>query len=506
MFPPEDHLERLAKYKRMRKLFEGKHWEVLDRASSIYQNHLKKQQLNTLYMACNMLGILTSKPSDLMFGNPPIYEVSKDSNSNEQGILNSIVERNRLNLLGREITAGSGYRGDSFIKAYFDYRDDVSELPYVPSSIKMEPIISAQDPSTVFPELARGSRKRFKAVNIAYIEWISKGKTEIPILNVERHIPGFIEYSRFRLSSNGPEGYSTQYGIGITTYTIEEEIPTGREEDLVETGIPHILIYHVPHQTTDENWEGRGTVEMIEDLVAGVNDRLVQIDYILYKHSDPNMYGPDLADSKEMSSGGIYIPVRKDEIPPAYMVWNSQLEGAFRELELLLSMIYQVAETPQWLFGQTVSHTGGTGTSHTDQSSIKARFMPILSKVQRIRDHVDYAFRSALRDALQLANRGNAEIDGFQSTEVVLPKIRWNDGLPKDEKEMAEVMQIRTGAKATIDVLSAIKQLDNVDDSTAEEIVSRIKDEEEEALTVQSSIFNQETSHVTDSKESEVND
>lgn len=499
MFPPQNHIERLAKYKRMRKLFEGKHWEILERANTIYKNQLKKSQLDTLYMAVNVVGILTSKPSDLMFGEPPIYETGKGPNSPEQKALNRIVERNRLNILGREITVGAGYRGDSFIKTYFGYRDDVSELPYIPDSIKMEAVIEAQDPSTVFPELARGSRKKFKAINIATVEWVQQPDgTEIPFLNVERHTPGFIEYSRFRLVENGPEGYSTQYGVGIPTYTIAERVPTGRAEDLVETGIPNILVYHIPYQTTDEKWQGIGTAEVIEDLIAGINDRLVQIDYILFKHSDPNMYGPDLTDSKEMESGGIYIPVRKDDVVPGYMTWESQLEAAFRELELLLSLVYQVSETPQWLFGQTVGNVGGTGTSHTDQASIKARFMPILTKVQRIRDNVDHALKSALRDALLLENKGNEGVDGFEPLEPVTPKIIWKDGLPRDEKAMAEVMQIRTGGKATIDVRSAIKQMDDVDDATAEEIMRRIDEDEKKEMTVNSSIFNDQTAHITD--------
>jgi nitrogen regulatory protein PII-like uncharacterized protein len=496
-FPPVGHVERLAKYQRMKKLFDGKHSEIFNRAMSIYQNKLKADQLRTLYIACNILGILTTKPSDMMFGEPPTYESGKGSKSKEQQALNRIVSRNRLNLLGHEVTTGAGYRGDSFIKVYFNYREDLSELPYIPSSYKMEPIIEAQDPSTVFPELAKGSRKKFKAVNIAHIEWVKDpvSKREIPYLNVERHLAGFIEYHRFRLKPNGPEGI--QYGI--PTYTIEERVPTGRKEDLIETGVPNILVYHIPYQTTDEDWQGIGTAERIEDLIAAINDRLVQIDHILFKHSDPNMYGPDLSDAKEMSSGGVYIPIRKDEPPPAYMVWDSKLEGAFRELELLLSLVYQVAETPQWLFGTTVSNnSGGTGTSHTDAASLKARFMPILSKVKRIRAHVDLAFKQAIRDAMILENVGNESVEGFEPYEPVEVNILWNDGMPRDEKALAEMWAIRTGNKPTADVRSAIKDMDNLTDEQAEEIMQRIKQEEEEAAMVTGSIFNEETAHITD--------
>lgn len=492
-FPPKAEIGRLAKNKRVKKLFDGKHKEVFHRASTIYRSKVKQEQLNTLYIACNILGILTTKPSDLLFGEAPIYESGREYDSLEQEAVNRIVSRNRLNLLGHEITTGAGYRGDSFIKVYFNYREDLSELPYIPSSHKMEPIIEAQDASTVFPELAKGSRKKFKAVNIAHVEWTTNAAgTEIPYLNVERHLPGFIEYSRFRLQTKG-DGFTQ----GITTFDIVEEIPL--ENNLIETGVPNILVYHIPYQTTDEEWQGIGTVERIEGLIAAINDRLVQIDHILFKHSDPNMYGPDLSDAKEISTGGIYIPVRKDEVPPAYMTWSSEMDAAFKELELLLSLVYQVAETPQWLFGTVIgTGTGGTGTSHTDSGSIKARFMPILSKVKRIRSHVDAAYKQAIHDAMILENIGNESIPDFKAYEPVEISILWNEGLPRDEKEVAEMWQIRTGGKATADVRTAIKDMSQLNDTQAEALIKRIQEEEDAEMTVTSSIFNDETNHITD--------
>jgi len=53
-------------------------------------------------------------------------------------------------------------------------------------------------------------------------------------------------------------------------------------------------------------------------------------------------------------------------------------------------------------------------------------------------------------------------------------------------------MQIRTSGKSTLDVQSAIKRQDEVDDDKAKEIMSRIEDDETAAMgTVDSSIFNQ---------------
>lgn len=481
-FPPKEDIERLASYKRSKSLFDGKLHELQERAARLMQSPQQAEQLVSLRMAVNLLDIIVTKPADMLFGEPPVYEPgSKNATNRQREAIESIVKRNRLNQLGHELVTGTGYRGDGFLKVYFNYREDVSELPYIPESMKMEPIIETQDPSTVFVEMARGSRKKFKAINIAFVTWeysLAK-RTEIPYLNVERHIPGFIEYRKFRLSTLGPDGVNNQFGSAIETYRIEEEVPSGKPA-LVETGVDKPLIFHVPYKTVDTDWKGIGMGARLEDLILGIADRLAQIDYILWKHADPNIYGPDL-DEKAVASGGKYIPVRKDEVAPAYMTWNSQLEAAFRELETLVGLVYQIAEIPQWVFGTSIGQAGGSGTSHTDSSSLQARFLPLLSKVKRIRSHVDEAFTNAIETAMKLDNIGNADVSSFEKYEPVEVSIRWKDGLPRNRKEEAEVMSVRTGGKATLDVKSAIKQLDEVSEAEAEEILSRI-DEDEELL------------------------
>lgn len=62
------------------------------------------------------------------------------------------------------------------------------------------------------------------------------------------------------------------------------------------------------------------------------------------------------------------------------------------------------------------------------------------------------------------------------SDEVI--DIKWEDGLPQDEKQMAEIMQIRTGNKPTISQKSAIKILDNRSDDSAEVELEAILDDE----------------------------
>lgn len=494
-FPPQDSIQRLAKYKRGKKIFDGNVIEIYERASELLKDTPHAPQLQKLYIAVNIMDILCTKPADLLVGEPPKYESGKDHASIEQQRINSIAEENDLTQLLHEITTGNGYRGDAWLKTYYNVRQDMSAIPEglrIPS-VSPEPIIESINASHVFPELARGSSKKFKAINIAWIEYVETRNDEKVFLNVERHVPNYIIYERFALEDKGVD---TTWGVPIPTFYIGDKVATGRDNDVIETGVPSLLVEHVPYKSVDDNWQGISVVEKLESVLAAINDRLVQIDYILWKHSDPTAYGPEIDGGGDSTRfGGKYIPMRKDDATPGYMIWNGQLDAAFKELDMLLGIVFQMSETPQWLFGTTLTpDSGGTGTSHTDGVAIKARFMPILSKVKRIRTYVDKAIRDSLWKAQILENFANEEVDDFTPYEPVYPTITWSDGLPKNEKELAEVMQIRTGGKPTIDVQSAIKKQDDVDDIQARQTIERIDDDETRANGfVDASIFNAET-------------
>jgi hypothetical protein len=490
-FPPVQHRERISRYKRLKKLFQGKQIEVYERASKLLKDTPHADQLAQLYIAVNLADVLVTKAADLLVGEPPSFESGLPDSSEEQKAVNRYVEENDLVKLVHESAIGNGYRGDAWFKTRYGYRQDFSEVEKlggkIPDNVVMEPIIEHVNAEFVFPEISRGNVKSFKAVVIATVEYVIDGKSEKPFLNVERHIPGYIIYERYRLFEF-EGGIDTRWGYPLNVYTIGERVATGREEDAVETGVPHLLVHHIPYKSVDDDWEGVGGLEKLESLLAAINDRVVQIDYVLWKNADPTAYGPELEGADgQVRLGGAYIPVAKEDATPGYMNFEGQLTSAFKELEVLISLVFQLAETPQWLFGTVLGeNSGGTGTSHTDSASIKARFMPILSKVKRIRTHYDKAIRDALWTC-QLLDIAHGEAD----FEAVYPTINWQDGIPKNAKEEAEIMQIRTGGKPTIDVQSAIKRQDGVDDEKATEIISRIEEDEKTANGfVDSSIFN----------------
>lgn len=490
-FPPVNAVERIAKYRRMKKLYDGKQAEVYERATALLKDTPHNAQLQQLYIAANIADIIATKPADLLVGEAPIFDSGIGDDTPQQAAINNYVEENDLVKLVHESALANGYRGDAWLKVRYDYRQDYSALVAhglpIPDDAEMEPIIEHVAADCVFPITSNGNVKKFKSVVIASVEWVVSQKEDIPYLNVEQHLPGFIINERYRLQTF-EGGVNSAYGYPVQLFKIVEKVS---DSELTVTGVPHLLVHHVPYKSTDDQWEGKGTLEALETILIAINDRLAQIDYILWKHSDPTAYGPKLGTQGNARLTGTYLEITKDDIAPGYMTWNGQLDAAFKELETLIGLAFQIAETPQWLFGTVLGdqNAGGTGTSHTDGAAIKARFMPILTKVSRIRTHYDRALRDALYNC-QLLDIAHGDAD----FEAVYPVIHWQDGLPHNEKELAEIMEIRTGGKPTIDVITAIKRMDTLDDIQAAAIVDRIEaDTTREMGTVEPTIFNEES-------------
>ena len=83
-FPPIADRERISKYKRLKKLFQGKQFEVYERASAILKDTPHAKQLEQLYIAVNLADIIATKPADLLVGEPPSFESGLPDNSDQQ--------------------------------------------------------------------------------------------------------------------------------------------------------------------------------------------------------------------------------------------------------------------------------------------------------------------------------------------------------------------------------------------------------------------------------------
>lgn len=476
MYPHDDHIERILRYKENKKLFKGQHYEVF---KSI-EDRLDKDKKELIYVSVNMAGIIAKKSADFLFGEDPTYSAGKTDDAPEQSAIERIVDENDLNSLNYKSALGNAYRGDSFYKVRWGQEYD----GLVPKDFDpFRAIIEPQNAEYVFPETFDGDNTRIKAYHIAYPKLMGTTKNgDIWHLIVESHYPQKIVNARFEMK---PETVNKRNEILQWKITGVVEEPTE-----VKTGVPFPLVVHVPNFGTDDSWEGIDDLSEHKAIFDEINARLSQIADILDKHSDPPIavpagtIGEDHLGRPTYNVGldKVFEVMGKDDVIPEYITWNGQLQSAFMELDKLVEFLLMTAEIPEVALGASNS-----GTSGSSGLAIKFRMNSLLSKINRKRQ----AYNKGIKKVFFLAQLlEHTRAKKKPDYEIVKPIIHFQDGLPKDDLEQANIMNIRTGGKATVSQKTALMKMDGLTEEQAEAELKRIRDEDKEEEFANPSVFN----------------
>ena len=165
---------------------------------------------------------------------------------------------------------------------------------------------------------------------------------------------------------------------------------------------------------------------------------------------------------------GNYFPRDTNEDPSvSYITWDAQLEANFKIIEKLINILSTVSEMGSAIFDNEAKQ--GQIASGT---ALRRMMISPLAKVNRVRMRFDSSVKKAIKLCSQLGGEGIVDL----SKEKI--NIFWNDGLPGDPKEEAEVMAIRTGNKSTLSQYSAIQRLDNLSDKDTAKEIEAIKQDE----------------------------
>lgn len=474
MYPPKEHKERVDRYRENAELVRC-NADLIKRLSEEIEVDPKR------YIYANYAGLICKKAADLLFGDSPIYSAGEEASA-EQSALDRIVKENTLNTTNYEMAHGNAYRGDSFYKIKWaqEYRGILPE-----SQDPYRAVIESQNAAYVFPETVPGNAKKVAAYHIAVpIAFTEEGQIRWE-LHVETHVPGEIMFSKFEMTA------LTTRDDEVTSWTITKEL-----EDVdapLKTGVPAPLIVHVPNFSFDDTWSGLDDISEHKALFREINNRLTQIASILDKHADPILTvpagvledGPDGVPQQRAAYAKVFEVIDSGSVVPQYVTWDGQLESAFKELDKLIDTLLTTSELPPIALGKE-----NAGTSGATGLAVKYRMNPLLSKIARKRQYFDKALTEALFIAQLLEQaQSKASID-YTPTK---PHIIFSDGLPTDDREQAEIAQIRTGGKPTMSVRDAVKRLDGLTDEQAEQAMSRIDEDEKRVNgTVDGTIFNEE--------------
>jgi hypothetical protein len=471
-YPHPNHTARIQRYGDNRKLFAGEHYDVFERQNT----RLSKTQRDIVYLAINLPGLICKKSADFLFGEYAQYSSGKSADAPEQKAIEKLAADNYLNITNYQMALGAAIRGDAFYKLRWG-QEHGGLLPanLDPFRVFIEP----QNAEYVFPETDPMNANHIAAYHIAYPVVVNDTADQEWVLNVESHYPGKIVYHKHRMH---PE--STSEDGMILTWRIYAHIEGSLTE--VETGIPFPLVVHVANCALDDSWQGFDDLSELKPLLDELNNRVSLVSVILDKHSDPALAIPSgLLDTDEdgrlifhVGRDKIFEITGKDEIIPQYITWDGQLQAAFTEINFLVDQILTIAEIPSVALGKDNS-----GTSGSSGLSIKWRMNSLLAKVNRKRGYFDKALTQVFIIAQLLE-----KTYGKARYEIVKPKILFQDGLPDDDMENAQIMSLRTGGQPTLSQKSAIIRLDNLTSEQADKEMEQLKDETDK---VDSSIFNE---------------
>lgn len=469
LYPPRGHRNRIARYRENKQLFKGNHFDVFEKYQNLPQHKV--------YISVNLAGLICKKSADFLFGEPPTFSAGKGADSAEQEKLDTWVTENELYTKLQQSATANAYRGDSFFKVRWGQKwgGRVNEA-FDPFRI----IIDAQNPMYVFPETSPGDATQIEAYHLAFPTFV-EGSGDRWILYVETHRPNQIEYSAFHL------GVSETRGIEPTSWNILDEIVSARRVE--ETGVPFPLIVHVPNYAVDDEWEGIDDLSESKPLFDELNRRLSAVSEILDKHADPAIAVPSGVIGEDEFGNPTFMVGRdkvfevmgKDDVVPQYITWNGQLQSAFEEIDRITELILTNSEIPSVALGK-----GDAGTSGSSGLAIKFRMNSLLAKINRKRQFYDRALKELFMLCQMVEDAKLGSRKGYEFFQV---KIHFKDGLPQDDMELATIMNIRTGGKATLSAKSALMRMDNLTEEQADEELARIEEEAEKANEAAEKMF-----------------
>ena len=437
-WPPEGSRARLKLYKQNRQLFEGEHEKVFKRWVQL----LRQDQKATLEMVLNWPKRLSTLWADLLLGEAPIIR-SGEPDSPEQQRIQRFIDSGLIPTIYEGVIDTSRF-GDGIFKIRYD---------------GTQAIIDGQAPDFWFPVASPDNVKDIQAHVLA---WTYEQNTVLFGANRKQKFLKCEIHERGKITTRIHQMNGDRIGNMVGS------------EEVVMTGVDDFLVVQVSNLLTTDRVIGLDDYRDLDSIIQELEMRIAQISKILDKHADPNMYGPDTAIEEDaetgeasLKGGGSYFPVGPDEEPPGYVIWDGQLEAAFKQIDTLMTQFYMLSETSAAAFGELKAGLAESGTA------LRRLMMTPLAKTNRIRMRFDPAIKKLLKLATEL------EVVNGAKDSVKLPNltIDWNDGLPDDSAEETHIEAERYMAGLT-SLESAVKRLYRLEGKNLAEELKKIKEEQ----------------------------
>lgn len=454
-YPPTEESERLRRYRQNAALFDGEHFaDSAYRSSStfprsetvdIYRKAASRisrvvgnfQDIVSFPTLLNYQRLMSLKMADLVCGEVP-------------SISGSTTEENKHIRDSRDYTEFDGKLYSTIIdlSRYGDaiwriYKDDAGRNTFtVWDPYEWLPVVSQDGTRTVLQHCIvwRVNKAPNQMVPDWYLHVQVHGTTPADF--------GHYDYYEYKLNSDG--------------CTIANEL----RHEVIQTGLDRCAVEHLRSFATSSTVFGYDDYMVIDSILAEIMVRIGQISVILDKHSDPNLTGPSSMLTVNPETGehylktGQFYAVSQGEEQPKYLVWDGQLEAAFKELEKLLDQLYILSEMGAALLGGATS-----GNQAISGSAMRFKMVNPLAKARRVANSLSLPIRrlfaTITETSLELSSIG----------------IQWYDGLPDDPRENIENAKLASGATQMMPLKEAIMEFFGQSAEEAERWVGEIDDE-----------------------------
>lgn len=453
-FPPDDSdtQERLLMYETNKDLFNGEHGQL----GGIFDSNLKKlrrvvgnyEDVFDFVTLLNYHKLLSLKVADMTVGENPIIECEDNKETIE------LIDENTLlnTKLYQNVIDCSRYGNGVF----YIYEDEgKGNFDVIQPSIWM-PIVDAKNNKKVINHVIA-----FATDNV---------------LNVEIHYKGYIEKRQYELSdSNNVNRIKTDIYGRVMVQTNNSKYTIGKllAYDIVQTGLGDFAIQATSNIVTSDTLTGLDDYTDINSLVCELMVRVGQVSKILDKHSSPSVNAPSSSAQQDpetgewsLKMGNVFFRDSNDDPEMKYITWDAQLEANFRQIELLLNQLYVLSE-----MGTTLLGGEDKGSSNTSGRALKFKMISPLAKVKRLTMFLDPVVKKVIKLLSQLGGEGISDLSKSKIT------IKWQDGLPADELEQADIIASRKSS-GTMSTKKALMQYDQMSEEQAEMEIDEINNEE----------------------------
>jgi hypothetical protein len=449
VFPKRADKQRISDYEHYDDLYKGEHYRAFTiKADKAFTEKYAKLR----YVVANFAGLMSRVMADMLFGERIVFDAEDKTN---QKWLDGLLEENEFVAQCYESALINSRRGDDIFKLRVGARENI---PGAKSTVIIEQVTAA----IYFPVLDTSSSRNTSKEDILAWNFRQNGNDYI---HKETHRPGYIFHEIFR--------YDKSAGKLISP----EDVTLFGFKPLEETKVSYSLVVHVPNVRDGSGYFGTSDYQDLGPLFFALNNRITKIDNILDKHSDPILAVPPgvIDENGSIKKEALGMFEVDNENPgfnkPEYIVWNANLEAAFKEVDKIVEMLFMFSEISQDAMG--VGQTGGQAESGR---ALKFKLLRTIAKRNRKKIYYDSAIKKLLLIAMELGKAHGIEINGVKVSKPERITIDWGDGVINDETEMVDnsVKRIDAGISSRADEIS---RLDGVSPDDAKKKVVEIDKE-----------------------------